>query len=209
MSCHLAIDLSTPRGHIAVLRDGAVVYEQDFTSHRSHNSLLYAPLAQALDIAGPDLEKLILGTGPGSYTGVRISIAAAQGVALSRTVPVVGLPSLVALSDEAEYLAVGDARRGKFYTARVQDGLLIEDITLHDEAGFRAWLDARPTLPCYTSDAAAPLQVERIRSTPPSAVLLARHGLDTTESEHDLEPIYVQDAFITQAKERGPRTPGP
>jgi tRNA threonylcarbamoyl adenosine modification protein YeaZ len=200
MSSLLAIDLSTPRGHIAVLRADGVLYEQDFTSHRSHNSLLYAPLAQALEIAGPDLQKIIIGTGPGSYTGVRISIAAAQGVALSRNVPVVGLSSLVALHDDAEYLAVGDARRGKFYTAHVRDGLLIEGIALHDEAGFRAWLDAHAHLPCYTSDAAQPLQMQRIRSTPPNATLLARHGFNITESEHDLEPIYVQDAFITQAK---------
>lgn len=202
MSTVLALDLSTPRGHIAVLRGETVVYEQAFTSHRSHNSQLYAPLAEALDIAGADLSKLIIGTGPGSYTGVRISIAAAQGVALSRSVPVVGLPSLVALSDEPEYLVTGDARRGKFYTARVRDGLLIEGIALHDEASFRTWLDACPALPCYTSDAASPLQIERIKSTPPSALLLARHGSDVSETEQDLEPIYVQDAFITKAKPR-------
>jgi len=204
MSSLLAIDLSTPRGHIAVLRADGVLYEQDFTSHRSHNALLYAPLAEALEIAEPDLTKVIIGTGPGSYTGVRISIAAAQGVVLSRGVPVVGLPSLIALSEEAEYLVVGDARRGKFYTSHIRAGLLIDGITLHDEAGFRAWLEAHSTLPCYTSDAAAPLQIERIRSTPPSAVLLARHGLDVTESDHDLEPIYVQEAFITKAKSRVP-----
>ena len=209
MSTVLALDLSTPRGHIAVLRGEAVVYEQAFTSHRSHNSLLYAPLAQALDIAGADLEKLIIGTGPGSYTGVRISIAAAQGVALSRQVPLVGLCSLVTLSDEADYLVAGDARRGKFYSAQVCHGLLIEDITLHEADSLQAWLAARPGLPCFTSDATAPLGIDRILSTPPSAVLLARHGSALTESDHDLQPIYVQDAFITQAKDRGARTPRP
>ena len=200
MSCLLAIDLSTPHGHIAVLRDGAVVYEQDFTSHRSHNSLLYAPLAQALDITGAALKKLIIGTGPGSYTGVRISIAAAQGVALSRQVPLVGLSSLVTLSDEADYLVAGDARRGKFYSARVCHGLLIEDISLHDADSLHAWLTARPDLPCFTSDAVAPLSIDRIVSAPPNAILLARHGSDLTESENDLQPIYVQDAFITKSK---------
>lgn len=200
MSCLLAIDLSTPRGHIAVLRDGAVVYEQSFTSHRSHNSLLYAPLAQALDIAGADLEKLIIGTGPGSYTGVRISIAAAQGVAMSRQVPLVGLSSLVTLNEAADYLVAGDARRGKFYSAHVCNGLLIEDITLHEADSLRAWLAARPDLPCFTSDAVAPLSIDRIVSAPPSAILLARHGSDLTESENDLQPIYVQDAFITKSK---------
>ena len=43
-----AIELSTPTGQLAVLRDGAVLYEGAFTSNRSHNSMLYAPLAEAL-----------------------------------------------------------------------------------------------------------------------------------------------------------------
>ena len=83
MSCILAIELSTRRGNIAVTRGGQLVFEQDFTSHRSHNSMLYAPLAAALETAGTDLTKIIIGTGPGSYTGVRISIAAAHGVAVA------------------------------------------------------------------------------------------------------------------------------
>jgi len=58
--CVLAIDLSTPRGHIAVLRNGAVAYEQDPPA-TARTTPFSAPLAQALDIAGADLEKLIIG----------------------------------------------------------------------------------------------------------------------------------------------------
>lgn len=201
MSCILAIELSTPRGHIAVAKDGRVVFEQTFTSHRSHNSMLYAPLAAALETAGTDLQRIVIGTGPGSYTGVRISIAAAQGVALSRDVPLVGLPSIAALSEVPEHAVTGDARRGKFYTGRVCDGTLVDGVQLHEESGFRAWLEAHSHLPCFTSDATAPLQLnERVTLAAPSAVLLALRGAAVAETEMVLEPLYVQEAFITKAK---------
>ena len=200
MSCLLAIELSTPRGNIAVTRDGEVVFEQDFTSHRSHNSMLYAPLAAALEVAGADLEKIVIGTGPGSYTGVRISIAAAHGVALSRGVPVVGWPSITALSDAAEHLVIGDARRGKFYVATVRNGRLVDGVALHDEPAFRAWLEQHSHLPCFTSDPVVPLQLAGVTVAQPSAALLARHAVDAVADGTDVEPLYVQEAFVTKAK---------
>lgn len=200
MSSLLAIELSTPRGNIAVTRGGQLVFEQDFTSHRSHNSMLYAPLAAALETAAPDLTKIIIGTGPGSYTGVRISIAAAHGVALSRSVPVVGWPSITALSTEPEHLVIGDARRGKFYTATVRHGSLVDGVTLHEEAALRAWLDQHPDLPVFTSDPVAPLGLPRVTLAQPSAALLARHAANAQPDGTDVEPLYVQEAFITKAK---------
>jgi len=200
MSCILAIELSTSRGHIAVRRDGELVFEKDFTSHRSHNSMLYAPLAAALEVAGGALDKIVIGTGPGSYTGVRISIAAAHGVAISRQVPVIGLPSIAALSEAPEHVAVGDARRGKFYAALIREGEMVGEVALLDEAGLRAWLDERADLPCFTSDGAAPLQLARVTIAQPSAVLLALHAEIVQANELDIEPLYVQDAFITKAK---------
>ena len=208
MSCILAIELSTPRGHIAVTRDGAVVFEQDFTSHRSHNSMLYAPLAAALEIAGTELAKIVVGTGPGSYTGVRISIAAAHGVALSRDVPVIGLPSIATLSEAPEHLVVGDARRGKFYTALVRNGRLVDGVPLHDESGLRAWLDEHAGLPCFTSDPAAPLQLPQVLLAQPSARLLALQAENEQATGADIEPLYVQEAFITKAKTRSMGTAG-
>ena len=80
----LALDLSTPRGDLAVLRGDDVVFTSAFVSERSHNAQVFAPLREALAVAGSDLDLIVIGTGPGSYTGVRIAIAAAQGVALSR-----------------------------------------------------------------------------------------------------------------------------
>ena len=199
----LAIDLSTPCGHVALLDDDTVLFEQSFTSNRSHNSMLYAPLAAALDAAGDGLQSIVVGTGPGSYTGVRISIAAGQGVALSRNVPMCGLPSITTLSEEHEHVVVGDARRGKYYTAHVLDGRIEGALVLHDESGAHAWLDARTSLPCFTSDASAPLGRSSIIISKPSAVRLAKNALhQKPEQQLLIEPLYLQEAFVTTPKVR-------
>ncbi len=204
----LAIELSTPTGQLAVLRDGAVLYEGAFTSNRSHNSMLYAPLAEALAAAGDTLGLIVVGTGPGSYTGVRIGIAAAHGVALSRRVPVIGWPSLAALSPAEAYHVVGDARRGKFYTGRMERGRMAGGIVLREEADFRAWHEAHVGEPCFTSDAAAPLGLAGVEPAQPGALLLARlaAGIDAGELERlaamELEPFYLTEAFITTAKKK-------
>lgn len=201
MNCLLALDLSTPHGHVALVRDGVVVCERRFTSNRSHNSMLYAPLGEALEAAGGELSGIVIGTGPGSYTGVRISIAAAHGLAVSRKVPVVGLPSITALSDAHEHVVVGDARRGKFYAAHIREGVMQGDLALLDETAVRAWLRDRETLPRFASDATPPLGEVSIQLAQPNAVLLAMHALRQQPKPSDLiEPLYVQEAFITKAK---------
>lgn len=202
MNCLLAIELSTPRGHIAVLRDdGTLLLEREFTSHRSHNSMLYAPLAEALAVAGDTLRSIVVGTGPGSYTGVRIAIAAAQGVAISRNVSMCGLPSVTALSDAPEHIVIGDARRGLFHGTRIRNGRVVESMVVVDDATMRAWLTERASLPCFTSDAAPPSVHPEAQRVSPSAVLLAQHALTQKPASQDLiEPLYVQEAFISKAR---------
>lgn len=199
----LAIDLSTPRGHVAVVRGGEVLLDEAFVSERSHNSMLYEPLGRALDVAGDSLSLLIVGLGPGSYTGVRISIAAAQGVGLSRSVPVIGLPSISFLSEEANYIAVGDARRGQFYATQINEHRQLDAIKLLPADEMSAWLNQQ-NLPAFTSDGAPPLP--GVICAQPSAIALAKVAAELGEetvwtlTERSLEPCYVQEAFITKSK---------
>ena len=84
----LAIETSTNVGSIAVLRDGDCVFSKTFTSERSHNSQIFAPLGEALEITTPGL--IAVGTGPGSYTGARIGIAVGIGIFLSINAKLIG-----------------------------------------------------------------------------------------------------------------------
>ena len=83
--------------------------------------------AEALDLDG--VERMVVGTGPGSFAGIRSALAFAQGYALGRKCEVLGLPSACALvEDDAPLAVVGDARRGKFWIALFDGFKLVCDI---------------------------------------------------------------------------------
>ncbi len=202
----LALDLSSPRGVVAVVRGEAVLFEASFQSERSHNAQVFAPLGKALEAVPPNEEAVIVvGTGPGSYTGVRISIAAAQGVALSRGWEVLGWPS-IASAEIADYGVLGDARRGQFYHAHVQGGRMIQAPELISAEQAAAKVAGGGTWLSY--DARAPLDLP-VSLRQPDAVALGKliSGLDQEEVRQccalTLEPFYLQEAFITVARKAG------
>ncbi|MEM9236275.1 MAG: tRNA (adenosine(37)-N6)-threonylcarbamoyltransferase complex dimerization subunit type 1 TsaB, partial [Verrucomicrobiota bacterium] len=123
MSLILAIESSTPRASLALLRDSEVVFEGSFESDRNHNAMLFEPLRWSLaELGGEPLDLVLIGTGPGSYSGTRVGIAAGQGVAMIHACPAIGLSSLLALGVN-EGTVVGDARRGSAWLAELGDGL--------------------------------------------------------------------------------------
>ena len=79
---------------------------------------------ESLDLDGVD--RIVVGTGPGSFAGIRSALAFAQGYALRRpSCEVLGLPSACALAGEGPLAVVGDARRGRFWIA-LFDGFRME-----------------------------------------------------------------------------------
>ena len=79
--------------------------------------------AEGLDLAG--VERIVVGTGPGSFAGIRSALAFAQGYALATKCEVMGLPSACALADGERVAVVGDARQGKAWVA-LFDGYRLE-----------------------------------------------------------------------------------
>ncbi|HYF37794.1 MAG TPA: tRNA (adenosine(37)-N6)-threonylcarbamoyltransferase complex dimerization subunit type 1 TsaB, partial [Prosthecobacter sp.] len=177
----LALDLSTSRGELALVRGDEVLFQEAFQSERSHNAQVFAPLRRALEVAGEQVDLIVIGSGPGSYTGVRIAIAAAQGIALSRGVPVIGWPSIAAPDGGRQnFQVIGDARRGSFYVAKVTNGQLEVPLQILDPAAAQARVGQGEWL---TFDAKVPFGLPAICSAHPSAARLARHGLSLTEEE--------------------------
>lgn len=195
----LAIDTSTNRGSVAVLVDGELKMDEQFTSERSHSSSLFVELEKVRTIA-PRVDRIAIGLGPGSYAGVRISIAAALGIQLTQGAELVGIPSVAALETSASrYIAIGDARRDTFYWTAVDEGICVEGPLLLTEAELRERLSTN-TLPVFTGE---PLDVAPgAQIALPSAIILARlaganRGI---VARGDLEPIYLREPHITQPK---------
>lgn len=209
MSSCLAIETATARGGVAVACDGVVILERSFASERSHHSQLFAPLGEALNICRADLRVIVVGTGPGSYTGARIGIAAAQGLGMSLRVPVIGLPSVLAPAADAlvdEFVVCGDARRGRYFTARVRGGLLQGEIALHEGGEFVQAHARDAAVPWLSFDATPPLGLDGITLTSPSPARLALLASAMTDEtlwmleQRPLEPHYLAAPFVTKAK---------
>jgi tRNA threonylcarbamoyladenosine biosynthesis protein TsaB len=93
----LAIDTSTPACTAALFAaDGSLFASRDEVIGRGHAERLVPLIGELLDGHLPS--QVLVGTGPGSFTGLRIAIAAAQGLGIGWDVPVCGMSSLALLA---------------------------------------------------------------------------------------------------------------
>lgn len=118
----LAIETATESCSVALACGEALIVRSEYAPRR-HAELLLPMCEEVLAEAGlarRDLDVLAVGRGPGAFTGVRLAVSAAQGIALALGIPVVPVSSLAALAmqapdDGADVLAVIDARMGEVY----------------------------------------------------------------------------------------------
>ena len=206
MNCVLAIETSTAQGSIALQRGGEVLFTASFLSARTHNSVIFGPLEEALKLAG-GLDCIVVGSGPGSYTGVRVGLAVAIGVGMSRQVPVIGWTSFAALpSPPGRYAMVGDARREQWHFTEMAEGEMVAAPVVGDRAAI-ALLCAQTSLPLYTPDGKSPDFCEAVGVIPEARALAAlaqrlTPGEVAERSRTCAEPIYLSAPFITMPRRK-------
>lgn len=126
MTISLAIDTSTSRTVVGLLDGEEVLFESFAEGATDHGRAVSDLVAQAL-LNNPAPEQVVVGMGPGPFTGLRVGIAFARTFALAREIPVIGVCSLDAIeTGKSDYTVAIDARRKEIYWARYEDGKRVE-----------------------------------------------------------------------------------
>lgn len=121
----LLIETSTSVLSVALAQDGTVVSERVCTEPRMQASLTAPLVKEVLDQAGltaKDCDAVCVSSGPGSYTGLRVGVSTAKGLAFGSNIPLLSMCTLDILVDSIEdrpsfIVPMIDARRMEVYTA--------------------------------------------------------------------------------------------
>lgn len=197
----------------ATVSGGVDVITEKVISTRAHNELLVPTIAELLEGAGlafSDLEAIVVGCGPGPFTGLRVGMATAQALGQALGIPVYGVVTHDAVAkgvDAHSALIVTDARRREVYWARYENGQRVAGPDVVKPAE----LDCPPVAFCSVPEQlAAQLSVEADEVTylpPRTAGLVA--AADFSAPPAPLVPHYLRrpDAVPPKQKPRSPALP--
>ena len=184
----LVIENSTSQGSVALVRsDGYTEREACFSGPRGRGSALFDALASVVS-ASSAIDQILVGTGPGSYNGLRAAIAAAWGIGRARGIPVRGASSLLGY-DTYDYTVIGDARAGQWFVAEVSDGV------------FRRTPELIPAGSIDEAERAIIFSASEIPGTLrkfPQASILGR----AKAVSDSVEPLYLKPPHITQPRQK-------
>ncbi|WP_218758388.1 tRNA (adenosine(37)-N6)-threonylcarbamoyltransferase complex dimerization subunit type 1 TsaB [Vibrio parahaemolyticus] len=217
----LAIDTATENCSVALLVNDQVISRSE-VAPRDHTKKVLPMVDEVLKEAGltlQDLDALAFGRGPGSFTGVRIGIGIAQGLAFGAELPMIGVSTLAAMA-QASYRLHGatdvavaiDARMSEVYWARysrqehgewmgVDEECVIPPARLAEEAqadsktwttagtGWSAYQEELAGLPFNTADS------EVLYPDSQDIVILAKQELEkgNTVPVEESSPVYLRD----------------
>ena len=126
MTISLAIDTSTSRTVVGLFDGEKVLFEKYAEGATDHGRAVSDLAAQAL-LNNPAPNQVVVGMGPGPFTGLRVGIAFARTFALSRGIAEIGVCSLDAIeTGKSDYTVAIDARRKEIYWARYEGGKRVE-----------------------------------------------------------------------------------
>ena len=131
----LALESSAKQSSVAFVEDGKLIAQNIQNAGQTHSKTLLPmthSLLRDLGLTIQDADQIAVAHGPGSFTGIRIGVATAKGLAMGADKPLIGVSTLEAMAHQAKHLGDGilcpvmDARREQVYNAlfEVQKGTL-------------------------------------------------------------------------------------
>ena len=221
----LALDTTSRAGSIAIVRDGVVLHEFSGDASRTHGERLPLEFAHACRAAGVELRDVNLfavAAGPGSFTGLRVGIAAIQGLAVAfdrRVVPVSTLAAVAYSAPADPDRRIGawvDAHRGEVFAQLFEAGddpqnpmgirtPLTEPVSAPPEQVIDLWLEEWPVKDITFHGDGAVRYAERIRAvrgassevadvTPPLAGVIGR--IAASEPDRAVLPHAIVPVYV-------------
>lgn len=188
----LYIDVSTEIMYIAVSKDDDAIDFSTRLGKRDHAAYLIDQIHQILErnkLKIDDVSELIVGEGPGSYTGIRIAITVAKTLAYAKNIPLYSVPSLIFMTSGYKGLvcATHDARRGYvFASIHENDKVILKSQYIH--------LDELKAMPSFINT----LWVELDHTNYKINLLMIEKHKHKIINVHNFEPNYTR---LTEAEE--------
>ncbi len=196
----LALDTATPRSSCALLEDGELLGERETKA-----AAVLAAAEALLDEAGfaaGDLERIVCGTGPGSFTGIRIGLAIARGLCLALDIPLAGVSTLAALQEGAPgALPIIDGSRKEIFTLVGGEPTVLKPERLELKPGMLCVGDGALRYRSLLEAAGAEVPPDASELHLVRARFHARLAADFGPAER-IEPIYLRVPDAEKALER-------
>ncbi len=215
----LALETATDPGSVALWRDGKVT-ARSCPDGKSNSETLLPVADSILREAGlrfADLDGIAFGAGPGSFTGLRVACGVAQGLAVARDLPLLGIGTLevMALASGGERVIVAlDARMGEVYFGVFEHGVLLGEIGVYapnavplpESAGWLACGNGLAAYPALRERLSQSVDVwmPEVMPSAEAVVRLAAPRLERGEQGDpaDAVPLYVRDKVAKTVVER-------
>jgi len=216
----LSLETSTKTCSVALHQEGKLISEQNLHLENSHSSVISPMIQQTLEnvgIAMSHVDAIAVSQGPGSYTGLRIGVSTAKGIAYALGIPLIGVSSLHAMSLEVikhtkktNIYPMIDARRMEVYTMQLDStgailrepyALILDENTFDNQ---QVVLFGNGSDKCVDLFKEKP-NVEIIPGITPSAknigaLAMEKFNANDFENLAEFEPFYLKAFYSPKAK---------
>ncbi len=191
------------------------------TSHFPNKNQVNVPLAEELetllDKVNDHISLILVGSGPGSYSGARVGLATAEAIALTHDCPVVTIPSIHGIDNDSEkpLALIGDARRGSYFIITAtssQDDIINPQVEIIEEKAFlESYNMMKSSHSLFTFESIEKLpysdkSYESVKQVSSSSEQLIKYWNTLSKAERDYylnspkEVLYLRPPNITKAK---------